>query len=66
MPAIDQSKCNGCGLCIDACTCHALTLVNKVVTVIETADCGWCLECESICPTGAIAGQFEIIIEEQP
>ena len=64
MPEIDPEKCNGCGLCIDACACKALVLVDTVVTVIETEDCGWCLQCETVCPTGAIACSFEIVIEE--
>ena len=64
MPEIDLEKCSGCGLCIDACTCKALVLVNNVITVIETEDCGWCLKCETVCPTGAISCSFEIVIEE--
>ena len=64
MPVINPEKCNGCGLCISVCTCKALVMVEKVVTVIETEGCGWCLECEVVCPTGAIACPFEIVIEE--
>ena len=64
MPVIDQEKCDGCGLCISVCSCNALILVENVVAIIETEECGWCLECEAVCPTGAIAGPFEIVIEE--
>ena len=64
MPVIDQKKCNGCGLCIGVCSCNALALVNNVITIIETEDCGWCLQCEVVCPTGAIVFPFEIVIEE--
>jgi len=39
-------------------------LVENVITVIETEECGWCLQCEAVCPTGAIACPFEIVIEE--
>jgi len=39
-------------------------MVGNVVTVIETEDCGWCLQCEMVCPTGAITCPFEIVIEE--
>ena len=63
MPQIDQEKCNGCGLCISVCLCQALVMAQNVVTVIETDDCGWCLQCEVVCPTGAIAFPFEIVIE---
>jgi MinD superfamily P-loop ATPase len=64
MPVLDRDKCNGCGLCLGVCDCHALVLVSNLVMVVETEDCGWCLECEAVCPTGAIACPFEIVIEE--
>ena len=64
MPVIEPEKCSGCGLCIDVCSCEALVLENKVITVIETDDCGWCLQYELVCPTGAISCPFEIIVEE--
>ena len=65
MPEIDLEKCTGCGLCIDVCSCHALTIVENVVTIIETEECGWCAQCEVVCPTGAIACPFEIVVEEE-
>lgn len=64
MPVIDLSKCNNCGLCIEVCGCKALVIVNGVVTVVETDACGWCLQCELVCPTGAIVCPYEIIIEK--
>ena len=63
MPIIDQTKCNGCGLCISVCYCQALVLVNNVITVIETEECGWCTQCEAVCPTGAIRCPFEVVEE---
>ena len=64
MPVIDLEKCDGCGLCISVCYCKALVMVGNVVTVIETAECGWCTQCEAICPTGALSCPFEIVSEE--
>jgi len=65
MPVIDRGKCDGCGLCVSVCYCNALVLVDNVITVIETEECTWCTECEAVCPTGAIACPFEIVIEER-
>ncbi len=64
MPVIDREKCNGCGLCVSVCYCQALVLVDDVIIVIETKACGWCTQCEAICPTGAISCPFEIVIKE--
>ncbi len=64
MPVIDPKKCDGCGLCISVCSCKALVLIGNVITIIETEECRWCLQCEVVCPTGAIGCPFEIVIEE--
>jgi len=64
MPVILQDKCDGCGLCVEVCACQAIIMVNKVITIIETEACGWCLQCELVCPTEAIACAFEIVVEE--
>ncbi len=63
MPVVDRGKCDGCGLCVSACACQALVLVGNSITVIETEKCGWCLQCEVVCPLGAISCPFEIIIK---
>jgi ferredoxin len=64
MPVIDPKRCNGCGLCVGVCHLNALAIVNNVVTIIETVECDWCTDCESVCTTGAISCPFEIIIQE--
>ena len=64
MPVINQEKCARCGLCISVCKCNALVMIENTVTIIETADCGWCLQCELVCPNEAIACHFEIVFEE--
>jgi NAD-dependent dihydropyrimidine dehydrogenase PreA subunit len=64
MPIIDIQKCDGCGLCVDVCHCHALILSENIVTVIATEDCDWCTECEIVCLTGALSCPFEIVIEQ--
>jgi len=64
MPVIDQEKCQGCGLCVDICTCGALVMDNNVVRMQEVSQCGWCTLCELVCPYGAISCPFEIVVEE--
>jgi MinD superfamily P-loop ATPase len=64
MPLIDAAKCDGCGLCLAVCGCHAIEIVENVARIVETDQCGWCLECEVVCPTGAIACPYEIVTEE--
>ncbi|MBM4444397.1 MAG: 4Fe-4S dicluster domain-containing protein [Chloroflexi bacterium] len=63
-PILDEALCNGCGLCVDVCRCGALVLVKKIIKIIEAEDCGYCTQCELVCPTGAIQCPFEIVIEE--
>ena len=64
MPIIDLDLCDGCGICISVCYCKALVLVEGVIEVVETEECGYCTECEAVCPTGAIRCPYEIVIEE--
>ncbi|SHI69764.1 ATP-binding protein [Lutispora thermophila] len=51
---IDEEKCNGCGLCIDACHEGALELVNGKAKLISESYCDGLGDCLPQCPTGAI------------
>lgn len=64
MPLLAPEKCNGCGLCVSVCRCEALVLIENVITITESKLCGWCTQCEMVCPTQAILCPFEIVIEE--
>ena len=51
---IDREKCNGCGLCINACHEGALKLVNGKAQLISDVYCDGLGACLPKCPTDAI------------
>lgn len=52
--AIDENKCNGCGLCISACHEGAIELVNGKARLISDEYCDGLGDCLPQCPTDAI------------
>jgi NAD-dependent dihydropyrimidine dehydrogenase PreA subunit len=52
---IEQDKCNGCGLCIDACHEGALQLIEGKARLISETYCDGLGDCLPECPTGAIS-----------
>jgi len=52
--AIDEKKCNGCGLCIDACHEGAIELVNGKAKLISDEYCDGLGDCLPQCPVDAI------------
>jgi ferredoxin len=51
---IDEAKCNGCGLCVDACHEGALQLIDGKARLISESYCDGLGDCLPECPTGAI------------
>ncbi|NLE67863.1 MAG: 4Fe-4S binding protein [Lentisphaerae bacterium] len=51
---IDESKCNGCGRCITACSEGALKLVNGKARLVREDYCDGLGACLGDCPTGAL------------
>lgn len=51
---IDQSKCNGCGACADACHEGAIAMVGGKATLMRDDYCDGLGDCLPACPTGAI------------
>jgi len=52
--SINQEKCNGCGLCINACHEGALQLIDGKAVLISDEYCDGLGACLPECPTGAI------------
>ncbi|WP_296970493.1 4Fe-4S binding protein [Tepidanaerobacter sp. EBM-38] len=51
---IDEEKCNGCGLCVNACHEGALRLIDGKAKLISESYCDGLGDCLPKCPTGAI------------
>ena len=50
---VDESKCSGCGVCVDTCAVGALALDGDVVKCNDDCiDCGVCVD---ECPTEALS-----------
>ncbi len=51
---IDEGKCNGCGLCAEACHEGAIGMVNGKAKLLRDDYCDGLGECLPACPAGAI------------
>ena len=52
---IDESKCNGCGLCVNACHEGAIGLKNGKAVLLRDDYCDGLGDCLPSCPTEAIS-----------
>lgn len=55
---IDEDKCNGCGLCVEACHEGAIGMVDGKAKLLRDDYCDGLGDCLPVCPTGAIS--FEV------
>lgn len=51
---IDETKCNGCGACAEACHEGAIGMVNGKATLLRDDYCDGLGDCLPACPTDAI------------
>ena len=52
---IDQEKCVGCGLCVNACKESAIGMVEGKATLLREDYCDGLGNCLPVCPTNAIS-----------
>lgn len=52
---IDENKCTGCGLCVDACHEDAIGLINGKAKLLRDDYCDGLGDCLPSCPTEAIS-----------
>jgi NAD-dependent dihydropyrimidine dehydrogenase PreA subunit len=51
---LDESKCNGCQLCIMVCPHEVFTIKDKRAKIVDKDACMECGACASNCPEDAI------------
>ena len=51
---IDESKCDGCGLCVSACREGAIGMVDGKAKLLRDDYCDGLGDCLPVCPTAAI------------
>jgi NAD-dependent dihydropyrimidine dehydrogenase PreA subunit len=60
-PIIDETRCDGCGLCVELCSTRALALGDGKAVIVNPEACLYEGVCEDICPQDAIARPFEVV-----
>ncbi|MBN1551469.1 4Fe-4S binding protein [bacterium] len=60
MPWIKQENCTGCGICIDECRVHAISMGNGFAH-IDMELCIRCGTCHDVCPQDAVRHDSELI-----
>ncbi|MCP1110775.1 NAD-dependent dihydropyrimidine dehydrogenase PreA subunit [Lachnospiraceae bacterium PM6-15] len=52
---IDEEKCNGCGLCAEACHENAIGMIDGKAKLLRDDYCDGLGDCLPVCPTNAIS-----------
>ena len=60
LPIINPTLCNRCGLCATHCPEDALRMTDQGPAFNHPLTCSYCLDCEGLCPTGAIRAPLTV------
>ncbi|MEW5719451.1 MAG: 4Fe-4S binding protein [Chloroflexota bacterium] len=58
---VDETRCAGCGACLQVCPSDAIRLVNDCAQ-IDAARCNDCRACVEVCPSDAIITALPAIV----
>lgn len=51
---LDQSKCNGCGMCLEVCPQQVFSITGRISSITDRDACMECGACARNCPQEAI------------
>ena len=60
MPWVKQEDCVGCGICVEACTVNAISMIDAKAE-INMDECIRCGICHDVCPQDAVRHDSEKI-----
>ena len=64
VPEIDVELCDGCGLCVIACSGGGIILEKGKARVLEFKSCDFCCVCEAVCPRHAVSCSYILVSGE--
>jgi Fe-S-cluster-containing hydrogenase component 2 len=63
---IDESRCDGCGLCVTPCAEAAIEIVDGKARVVREELCDGAGFCLAVCPSGALSIEERETVEFAP